>query len=215
REHGFTDVAKVDIMDEEDTIHIPVRDTSYIKYDIVGSHINRYDFMINLAHYKGHQMGGFGGVMKNASIGVASASGKAYIHSAGVTEDLKEMWKHIDDQDGFVKSMAAAADAVHQYYDGGKKILYISVMYKMSIDCDCNGNPATPLIADYGILASLDPVALDQAACDIVNNIHNDEHNNTKPLLDRIADRHGMLITEWGEHIGLGSRTYKLVNIDK
>ena len=215
REHGFTKVAPVDIMDEEDTMHIAVNDTTHIKYDIVGSHLKYYDFMINLAHFKGHQMGGLGGVLKNASIGVASSSGKAYIHTAGVTEDVNELWGHVDDQDGFVESMAATAQAVHNYFDNGKKILYISVMYRMSIDCDCNANPAEPLIADYGILASLDPVALDQACYDIVTKIHNDEHNNTKPLLDRIAKQHGTHIMEWGEHIGLGQRAYKLVSLDK
>ena len=215
REHGFTRVAPVDIMDEEDTIHIPVTDHTHLKYDIVGSHLKYYDFMINLAHFKGHQMGGLGGVLKNASIGVASASGKAYIHSAGVTEDVNEFWKHIDNQDGFVESMAAAAQGVHNFFDGGRKIVYISVMYRMSIDCDCNANPATPLVADYGILASTDPVALDQACYDIVTKIHNDEHNNTRPLLDRIAKQHGTHIMEWGEHIGLGSRTYSLVSLDQ
>lgn len=215
RQHGFTRVAPVDIMDEEDSIHIPVKDDTHIKYDIVGSHLKYYDFMINLAHFKGHQMGGLGGVLKNASIGVASSSGKAYIHTAGVTQNVGELWQHVDDQDGFVESMAAAAQAVHNYFDNGKKILYISVMYRMSIDCDCNANPAEPLIADYGILASLDPVALDQACYDIVTKIHNDEHNNTRPLLERIAKQHGTHIMEWGEHIGLGSRTYQLVSIDK
>lgn len=215
RQHGFTRVAPVDIMDEEGTINIPVRDTTHLKYDIVGSHIQYYDFMINLAHFKGHQMGGLGGVLKNASIGCASSSGKAYIHTAGVTENVDELWDHVDDQDGFVESMAAAAQAVHDYFDNGNKILYISVMYRMSIDCDCNANPAEPLIADYGILASLDPVALDQACYDIVTQIHNDEHNNTKPLLDRIAKQHGTHIMEWGEKIGLGSRDYDLVSIDK
>lgn len=215
REHGFTDIAPVDLMDEEDTMHIPVNDATHIKYDIVGSHMSRYDFMINLAHFKGHQMGGLGGVLKNASIGVASSSGKAYIHSAGVTEDVVEMWKHIDDQDGFVESMAAAAQAVHNYFGQGKRILYISVMNNMSIDCDCNAHPAKPLIADYGILASTDPVAVDQAAYDIVTQIHNDEHNDTRPLLERIASQHGTHIMEWGEKIGLGSRSYRLVSIDK
>ena len=215
RKHGFTKVAPVDIMDEEDTMHIAVKDHTHLKYDIVGSHLKYYDFMINLAHFKGHQMGGLGGVLKNASIGVASSSGKAYIHTAGVTENTEELWNHVDDQDGFVESMAAAAQAVHNYFDNGKKILYISVMYRMSIDCDCNANPAEPLIADYGILASLDPVALDQACYDIVTKIHNDEHNNTRPLLDRIAKQHGTHIMEWGEKIGLGSRTYKLVSLDK
>ena len=214
REHGFTRVAPVDIMDEEDTIHIPVADHTHLKYDIVGSHLKYYDFMINLAHFKGHQMGGLGGVLKNASIGVASSSGKAYIHTAGITEKVDELWGHIDDQDGFVESMAAAAQAVHNFFDHGQKIVYISVMYRMSIDCDCNANPAEPLIADYGILASTDPVALDQACYDIVTRIHNDKHNNTRPLLDRIAKQHGTHIMEWGEHIGLGSRQYSLVSLD-
>lgn len=216
KERGFLNVAKVDIMDEEGDIKIPVVDTTWLKYDIVGSHIQNYDFMINLAHFKGHQMAGMGGVLKNASIGVASTAGKAYIHSHGVTDDPVKCWDStiISQQDAFVESMAAAAQAVHNYFDHGNKILYISVMNKMSIDCDCNGNPAEPLIADYGILASLDPIAVDQAAYDIVTKIHNDEHNN-KPLLDRISQQHGTHIMEWGEKIGLGSRTYKLISIDK
>ncbi len=215
KEHGFLDIAKVDIMDEEGSMKIPVKDETHLKYDIVGSHLKNYDFMINLAHFKGHQMGGLGGVLKNASIGVASASGKAYIHTAGYTENVRELWGHTGDQDGFIESMAAAAQAVHNFFDNGNKILYISVMNKMSIDCDCNGNPQAPLIANYGIIASLDPVALDQAAFDIVSQIHNDEHNNTKPLLDRIASKHGTHIMEWGEKIGLGSRKYTIVSIDK
>ena len=201
-------------MDEEGTMKIPVQDTTWLKYDIVGSHLQNYDFMINLAHFKGHQMAGMGGVLKNASIGVASSSGKAYIHSHGVSEDVVEAWNYTMPQDAFVESMAAAAQAVHDYFDGGKKILYIAVMYKMSIDCDCNGDPAEPLIADYGIVASLDPVAVDQACYDIVTKIHNDEHNNNQPLLDRIAQQHGTHIMEWGEKIGLGTRNYKLVSID-
>lgn len=215
KQHGFLDVAKVDIMDEEGEIRIPVKDTSNIKYDIVGSHIKNYDFMINLAHFKGHQMGGLGGVLKNASIGVASAAGKGYIHSAGVTDKLPDAWQHTGNQDGFLESMAAAAQGVHDYFKKGKKILYISVMYKMSIDCDCNGNPAEPLIADYGILASLDPVALDQACYEIVEGIHKDEHNNPEPLLERIKKLHGTHTIEWAEKIGLGSRKYKLISIDK
>lgn len=214
-ERGFTSVAPVDIMDADGDMHIPVKDTSRIKYDIVGTHLQNYDFMINLAHFKGHQMAGLGGVLKNASIGVASSSGKAYIHTAGLTESVNELWSHVDNQDGFTEAMAAAAQGVHDYFNHGKNILYIAVMYRMSIDCDCNGNPHEPLIADYGILASLDPVALDQACYDIVTQIHNDEHNNTQPLLDRIAQRRGTHIMEWGEKIGLGKRHYKLVSIDK
>jgi len=213
REHGFTQIAPVDIMDEEGDMQIPVSDTTHLKHNIVGKHMAYYDWMINLAHFKGHQMGGLGGVLKNASIGVASASGKAYIHSAGVTDDVNKMWGHINDQDGFVESMAAAAQAVHNYFGNGKRIVYIAVMNNMSIDCDCNANPQKPLIADYGIVASLDPVAVDQACYDIVTQIHNDEHNNTRPLLERIEKLHGTHIMEWGEKIGLGSRKYKLINL--
>ena len=212
-ERGFTKVAKVDIMDAEGDMAIAVRDTSHISYDIVGSHLQNYDFMINLAHFKGHQMAGMGGVLKNASIGVASAAGKAYIHSSGATEGTLKMWLHTANQDGFVESMAAAAQAVHDYLGG--KVLYINVMNNMSIDCDCNGSPHAPTIADYGIIASLDPVAVDQAAYDIVSQIHADEHNNPQPLLDRIAEKHGTHIMEWGEKIGLGTRKYELISIDK
>ena len=211
---GFLNVAPVDIMDEEGDMRIPVSDSTHIKYNLVGSHLQNYDFMINLAHFKGHQMAGMGGVLKNASIGVASSHGKAYIHTAGVTEDPVELWNHVDNQDGFVESMASAAQSVHNYFGNGERIIYISVMYRMSIDCDCNAHPQEPLIADYGILASDDPVALDQACYDIVSQIHNDEHNDNRPLLQRIAGQHGTHIMEWGEQIGLGSRTYKLVSID-
>ena len=212
KERGFLSVAPVDIMDADSDMHIAVRDTTWIKYDIVGSHLANYDYMINLAHFKGHQMAGMGGVLKNASIGCASSHGKAYIHTAGYTTDLTDMWSHFDNQDGFIESMAAAAQGVHDFFDG--KVLYIAVMYRMSIDCDCNAHPAQPLIADYGIVASTDPVALDQACYDIVTKIHNDAHNNNGPLLDRIAQQHGTHIMEYAEQLGLGSRTYRLVPID-
>lgn len=215
RQHGFTEIAPVDIMDEEGSMNIAIHDTTHLKYNIVGKHLAYYDWMINLAHFKGHQMGGLGGVLKNASIGVASASGKAYIHTAGYTEDVCQLWSHVNDQDGFVESMAAAAQAVHNFFGNGNRIVYIAVMNNMSIDCDCNANPQKPLIADYGIVASLDPVAVDQACYDIVTQIHNDEHNDTRPLLERIEKLHGTHIMEWGEKIGLGSRKYNIVNIDR
>ncbi len=212
-EHGFNTIGGVDIMDADGEIKIPVRDTTYMHYNIVGKNLQNYDFMINLAHFKGHQMGGFGGVLKNASIGCASTAGKGYIHSHGVTSKVPDAWRYTKPQDAFIESMAAAAQAVHDYFGNGEKVVYINVMYKMSIDCDCNGNPQEPLIADYGILSSLDPVALDQACYDIITKIHNDAHNNTKPLLDRIAKQHGTHILEWGEKIGLGSRNYELVEL--
>ena len=215
RDHGFYDIADVDIMDETGDLKIPVQDTTRMKYNIVGANMANYDFMINLAHFKGHQMGGFGGVLKNASIGVASRSGKTYIHSAGRIEDVKKIRRYTNDQDGFIECMAAAAQAVHNYFDNGKKILYINVMNNLSIDCDCNGNPAAPQMKDVGILASLDPVALDKACLDIVFGHESKEGDTSEPLIKRINSLHGTWIVEYAEKIGLGSQTYKLIDIDK
>ena len=214
REHGFFDIANVDIMDAEGEIKIPVKDTTHIKYNIVGKNLASYDFMINLAHFKGHAMGGFGGVLKNQSIGNASSRGKAYIHSAGRNEEVAKIWKFTDDQIGFLESMAAAAQSVHDYFGNGERIIYINVMNNMSIDCDCDSHPADPLLKDVGILASTDPVALDKACLDIVFNIEPTEGNDNGPLLERIASKHGTHIVDYAETIGLGSKSYELVNID-
>lgn len=214
REHGFFDIAHVDIMDADGDIIIPVQDTTHIKYNRVGKNLQNYDFMINLAHFKGHAMGGFGGVLKNQSIGVASSAGKAYIHSAGYTEDLAEFWNHVSDQIGFLESMAAAAQSVHQYFGNGEKILYINVMNNLSVDCDCDAHPDAPLLKDIGILASTDPVALDQACLDLVFAVESTEGNDNQPLLERIKSRHGTHIVDYAEKIGLGSKEYELVDID-
>ncbi|MBQ6938218.1 MAG: DUF362 domain-containing protein [Bacteroidaceae bacterium] len=214
REHGFFDIAHVDIMDADGDIIIPVQDTTHIKYNRVGKNIQNYDFMINLAHFKGHAMGGFGGVLKNQSIGVASSAGKAYIHSAGYTEDLAEFWNHVSDQIGFLESMAAAAQSVHEYFGNGEKILYINVMNNLSVDCDCDAHPDAPLLKDIGILASTDPVALDQACLDLVFAVEPTEGNDNQPLLERIKSRHGTHIVDYAEKIGLGSKEYELVDID-
>lgn len=214
-EHGFIPTFKVDLMDEEGEFNIPVQDTTHIKYDIVGSHLKNYDFMINLAHFKGHPMGGLGGVLKNSSIGIASANGKAYIHTAGYQQVVEGLWEHVENQDGFLESMAAAAQAVHNYFDGGKKIIYISVMNNMTVDCDCVAAPEPVKLKDYGILASLDPVALDQACVDIIFNMKPEEGNDSAPLIERIKTQHGTHTIDWAEHIGLGSKKYNLVDIDK
>ena len=213
REHGFFEIANVDIMDAEGEIKLPVKDTTHLKYNLVGKNVENYDFMINLAHFKGHAMGGFGGVLKNQSIGVASRNGKAYIHSVGITENPDEAWSHTGDQIGFLESMAAAAQSVHDYYGEGK-IVYINVMNNMSVDCDCDSHPADPLLKDVGILASTDPVAVDQACLDIVFNITPEEGNDNGPLLERIKSRHGTHIVDYAEQIGLGSKEYELINID-
>ena len=219
RRHGFTELFPVDIMDEYDEIRIPVEDRSHISYDIVGGHIANYDFMIALNHFKGHPMGGYGGALKNLSIGCASQNGKAYIHSAGKMEilDMEKLWlpEYVGDQDGFLESMAAAAQAVVNYFLRHEGIIYISVMNNMSIDCDCVDHPEPVKLEDYGILASTDPVALDQACIDIINNQHVTATNDPTDLLERIDQQHGIHTIEHAEAIGLGTRKYKLVSIDR
>ena len=210
-EHGFDSIFAVDIMDEYGQMRIPVKDRTHIKYDIVGDHMANYDWMINLAHFKGHAMGGYGGVLKNASIGVASTAGKAYIHSAGYTDDASEAWSHIENQDGFLESMAAAAQAVHNYLGG--RVIYINVMNNMSVDCDCDGSPEDPKLKDMGIMASLDPVALDWACVQMVFNHKGRPGDDNAPLIERINSRHGTHTIDWAEHIGLGSKNYVIVNL--
>ena len=209
-EHGFDSIFAVDMMDEHGDFRIPVQDRKHIKYDIVGEHLPYYDFMVNLAHFKGHQMGGFGGVLKNASIGVASTRGKWYIHSAGESTDH---WITAE-QDAFLESMAAAAQGVHNWFGEGN-IIYIDVMNNLSVDCDCDGHPARPEMKDIGILASTDPVALDKACLDLVFNHKATPGDDEKPLIQRINRQHGTHIVDYAAQIGLGSMKYKLINIDK
>ncbi|MCQ2134585.1 MAG: DUF362 domain-containing protein [Bacteroidales bacterium] len=216
-EHGFDSLFTVDLMDESGQFQIPVKDKKFIQYDIVGEHLKNYRSMVNLAHFKGHAMGGFGGVLKNASIGVASTAGKAYIHSAGKTDNATKAWLPGNlasgkTQDDFLESMAAAAQAVHEYFEG--RVVYINVMNNMSVDCDCDGHPAKPELLDMGIMASLDPVAVDQACLDKVFNYEGKPGDDNQPLIERINRQHGTHITEYAEQIGLGSRSYNLVVID-
>jgi len=220
-EHGFSKIAPVDIMDAEGEIKIPVSDSTWIAYDKVGSHLDNYDFMINLAHFKGHAMGGFGGVLKNASIGVASASGKAYIHSAGLDDDPEKMLLKMpsgwfmspEKNDPFIESMAAAAQAVHNFFVRRNGIVYINVMNNMSVDCDCDSDPAKPMLKDRGIMASTDPVALDKACMDMIFNITPKEGDDNKPIIERIKARHGTHIVDHAHKIGLGTQHYKLVKM--
>lgn len=221
-EHGFTAIASVEIMDAEGEIKIPVVDSTWIKYDKVGAGVANYDFMIDLAHFKGHGMGGFGGVLKNLSIGVASASGKAYIHSAGTTQSKALMWTHLpkgwrkepQNNDPFIEAMAAAAQAVHNYYNAKEGIVYINVMNNLSVDCDCVPHPAEPLMLDRGMMASLDPVAVDKACLDVVFGSVASEGDDNGPLTERINSRHGTHIVEYGQKIGLGTMTYKIIEIE-
>lgn len=212
-EHGFTAIAKVDIMDADGEFNLPVRDTTHIRYDIVGSHLKNYDFMINLAHFKGHAMAGFGGAIKNQSIGVASANGKAYIHTAGKVKEVGTLWQNLPKQEAFLESMAAAAQGVADYF--GDKILYINVMNNLSVDCDCDAHPADAKMQDIGILASTDPVALDQACLDLVYAVKPTMDNDNRPLIERIESRNGKHTVDYAAQIGLGSQQYKLVRLDE
>ena len=217
-ERGFNDVATVDIMDEEGTFNLPVADTKHLQYDIVGSHIQNYDFIINLAHFKGHSMGGFGGVLKNQSIGFASTTGKVYIHTAG-SRTSGGIWYNNNQeayQLAFLESMAAAAQAVHNYFkQEGRDIIYINVMNNLSVDCDCDGHPASPEMKDIGILASTDPVALDKACLDLVFNYNSTTSDNAVPLQNRINRQHGTHIVDYAEQIGLGMKSYQLISLDQ
>lgn len=203
-DHGFTAIADVDIMDTEGEVRLPVKGGRHLKEDIVGSHYPNYDFTVVLSHFKGHAMGGFGGAIKNISIGIASSNGKRLIHSAG--ESYTD-WGN-PKQDDFLESMAEAAKAIVDHC--GENILYISVANNLSVDCDCDSSPADPQMGDIGILASLDPVALDKACTDQVraSNDHGKIH-----LIERIDSRHGMHTLDYAEQIGLGRQKYELVTL--
>lgn len=211
-DHGFTSFAEVDIMDADGEEKIPVANGKYLKYDLVGTHLKNYDAMVNLAHGKGHGMGGFGANLKNQSIGVASRNGKAYIHSAGRTSNPLFAWNPLPEQIAFIESMAEAATAVADYFKReNKQIVYITVMNALSVDCDCDKNQRDPVMGDLGIVASLDPVANDQAFIDL---IWASEDSGKAELIERIDSRLGREILPYAESLGLGTREYELINID-
>ncbi len=201
-DHGYTAIADVDIMDENGSMTLPVTGGSNLTENYVGANFANYDYYVVLSHFKGHSMAGYGGAIKNISIGIASSEGKSHIHSGGTGGS---MWG--GDQDAFLESMAEAGKSVVDYLDGN--ILYINVMNRLSVDCDCDGNPAEPDMHDIGILASYDPVALDQACIDLVY-----AAEDGASLVERIESRNGLHTLEHAEAIGLGSRTYELVSID-
>ena len=208
-DHGFTSIADVDIMDADGEVALPVKGGRHLKEDFVGRNYLNYDFTVILSHFKGHAMGGFGGAIKNMSIGIASSKGKAWIHSAGKTKNQNEVWGDLPAQDDFLESMAEAAKAVADHC--GDKILYISVANNLSVDCDCDSSPEDPKMGDIGILASLDPVALDKACVDMVR--ASKDHGKIH-LIERIDSRHGMHTLDYGKKIGLGSQEYRLVRLD-
>lgn len=203
KEHGWTAIAPVDILDEEGEMELEVHNGKHLSVNYVGEHLKNYDSMLMLSHFKGHPMGGFGGALKNMSIGLASSHGKAHIHGVGKPD---KMWEA--DQVSFLESMADADESVMAYMNN--KIVYINVMVNMSVDCDCCAKAEDPMIKDIGILASLDPVALDQACVDLV---YNAEDEGKSHLIERIESRKGLTILEAASALGIGSREYELVNI--
>lgn len=210
-EHGFTSFADVDIMDSEGEIKIPVHNGKHLKYDLVGSHFNDYDAFVNLAHGKGHMMGGFGANLKNQSIGFASRNGKAYIHSCGKTTSPRLCWLSKHEQIDFIESMAEAATAVADYLRENKRlIVYITVMNAISTSCDCDSEQDDPVMEDLGIVGSLDPVANDQAFIDMV---WASKDPGAEKLKERIDSRLGREILPYAESLGLGSRKYELIEV--
>ena len=202
-DHGFTAIADFQILDEEGSMTLPVQGGTRLSENYVGAAFDDYDSYLVLSHFKGHSMAGYGGAIKNISIGLGSSEGKAWIHSAG--SSLTNPWG--GDQDAFLESMAEAGKSVSDYL--GDQIVYINVMNRLSVDCDCDGNPAEPDMHDIGILASTDPVALDQACIDLVYSAEDGQS-----LVNRIESRNGLHTLEHAQQIGLGSRSYELVSID-
>lgn len=208
--HGWDKYYKVDIMDSEKDITLDIPNGHVINKDYVGSHLDNYDSMLVLSHFKGHPMGGYGGTLKQLSIGVASSRGKVYIHTAGKTTDANKLWDNLPEQDKFLEAMADAASTVHNKFQGN--IAYINVMKNMSVDCDCCAVAEDPCMKDIGVLASLDPIAIDKACIDLV---YNSSDPGRDHLVERIDSRHGTHILKAADKLGFGTTDYELINIDK
>ena len=208
--HGWNKCFNVDLMDEEGpdiTLQIP--NGKHLKEDFLGKNIEKYDSMLVISHFKGHPMGGYGGALKQLSIGCASSVGKAWIHSAGTNKDQYTLWDNLPQQNDFLESMADAASAVVNYFKGN--MAFINVMCNMSIDCDCCAVAEDPCMKDIGILASLDPIAIDQACIDLVNNSNDPGKEH---FLERVNSRNGVHTIEAAADLGFGTREYELINLD-
>lgn len=208
-DHGFMEIAPCDILDEYADMVLPVNDGIHLDKNYVGKNLENYDSILMLSHFKGHIMGGFGGALKNMSIGIASTRGKTYIHTATATTDYRVMFDNLPEQDTFLESMADACKAVVDYM-GADNIVYINVANRLSVDCDCSDHPKEPEMKDLGIFASIDPVALDRACYDAVVNSPDE---GKKSLIERMDSRHGIHIVEASEKLGLGTSDYELIEI--
>ncbi len=206
--HGWSKIFKVDLMDRDASSTLEIPNGLVLKENYVGSHIHDYDSMLVLSHFKGHPMGGFGGALKQLSIGCASRLGKTWIHSAGTNKDADSLWANLPEQDKFLESMADAAESVHNLFNG--HIVYINVMKNMSVDCDCCAVAEDPCLKDIGILASLDPVAIDRACVDLVKNSSDEGKEH---FMERVTSRHGEHTIEAAEKLGFGSTEYELIEV--
>ena len=209
-EHNWNKYFNVDLMDEEapDKV-LPIPNGKRLKEDFVGKHIDNYDSMLVLSHFKGHPMGGYGGALKQLSIGCASSEGKSWIHSAGQSKDQYAIWDNLPEQDAFLESMADAAGAVVKYF--GDKIAFINIMANMSVDCDCCAVAEDPCMKDIGILASTDPIAIDQACIDLVKN---SDDPGKEHFLERVNSRNGTHTIDAAAELGFGTKEYELINVE-
>ena len=209
KEHGWSKYFNVDIMDAKEDIKIDIPDGKVIKENYLGKDIENYDSMLVLSHFKGHPMGGYGGALKQLSIGCASSVGKSWIHSAGVVKEQEKLWDNIAKQNRFLEAMADAASSVHNMFKG--KIAYINVMCNMSVDCDCCAVAEDPCMKDIGILASLDPIAIDQACIDLV---YNSKDPGRDHFVERVERQNGVHTIEAASELGFGTREYELIEIE-
>ncbi len=209
-DHGWTKYFDVDLMDAEGPdLELKIPNGKVIKENFVGKDIQKYDSMLVLSHFKGHPMGGYGGALKQLSIGVASSEGKSWIHSAGFTKDQTILWDNLPEQDKFLESMADAASSVVNYFKD--KIAFISVMCNLSVDCDCCAVAEDPCMKDIGILASTDPIAIDQACIDL---IYNSKDPGRDHFVERVERQHGIHTIEAAAELGFGTREYEIINVD-
>ena len=207
--HGWNSIFNVDLLDASGPdLSIPVRNGFHLKEDFLGKNIKNYDSMLVLSHFKGHPMGGFGGALKQLSIGCASSVGKSWIHSAGTNKDQYTLWNNLPPQDDFLESMADAASAVVDYFKGN--MAFINIMCNMSVDCDCCAVAEDPCLKDIGILASLDPIAIDQACIDLVNK---SEDPGRDHFMERVNSRNGIHTIEAASKLGFGTREYELIEV--
>ena len=210
RKHGWSEVFDVDILDAEGPdLELPIPNGSVLKKDIVGKDIENYDSMLVLSHFKGHPMGGYGGALKQLSIGCASSDGKVWIHSGGTWKTQDGLWSHTCEQDTFLAAMADAASSVTDLFAG--KAAYVNMVCNLSVDCDCCAVAEDPCMRDIGILASTDPVALDRACMDLIENA---DDPGREHFLERVNSRHGQRTIDFADALGVGTKAYQLVNVD-